>query len=264
MKIGIITDIHEDITSLKEAFTVIEKNNCNEIICLGDITGYDKVYNSHIKNPDASECVTAVRQNCKYAVIGNHDLYSIRKLPVSNPGFDFPGNWYSLDIKERILRAEGKVWTYENETPSIKLTKEDKEYLDSLPEYLIIEFDNIKILFSHSVYPDLTGSLVFRPHNPWNLKEHKVFSKNQKCAFSFSGHMHPAGFVRADINDIKLLSFRNYKMKNIRAHYFCPCIAGGKGKNGVIIIDLKEMTIEAVSLFKSPFRRWSIGTIISK
>lgn len=260
MKIGIISDIHEDILSLKESLTLLEKSGCTEIICLGDITGFDKVYNKQIRNPNASECITAIRSNCKYVVVGNHDLFSIKKLPERFPCFDFPDNWYNLDFGERKRLGEGKVWLYENEVPSTTLSRKDKDYLESLPEFIIAEYENNRILFTHSVYPDLTGSLVFRPHNPWNLKEHFSLSKKHNCKFSFSGHMHPAGFVQAEINHIKLLSFRNYKIKNCRTHYFCPCVAGGSGKNGLIIVDFGETLINAVRLNKknkiSKFYEW--------
>lgn len=248
MKIGIISDIHEDIISLKKALKYFETNNCNEIVCLGDITGFDKSYSGRIQSPNASECISAVKSNCKYAVIGNHDLYSIRKLPVIINGFKFPENWYLLDFDERKNLGEGKVWLYENEAPSSQLSREDSEFLNTLPEYISIKFEDYKILFSHSVYPDITGSLVFNPHNPWNLKEHFAFRKKLECDFSFSGHIHPNGFVRADMTHIKLLSYRSYKFRNKYYHYFCPCTANGSGKSGLLIIDFKEITITAVKL----------------
>lgn len=101
MKIGIISDIHEDILSLKESFSLLEKSGCNEIICLGDITGFDRVYNKKIQKPNASECIAAVKSNCKYSVIGNHDLFKIKKLPEKFTGFNFPNNWYFLNFEER-------------------------------------------------------------------------------------------------------------------------------------------------------------------
>jgi len=251
MKIGIISDIHEDIVSLNKAFDILEKNKCDEILCLGDIVGYDKVYSIRIKEPNASECVEAVRKNCKYALIGNHDLNSIRKLPEKFKGFDYPENWYELDLQERIKSGEGKVWLYENETPSPTLKDKDIEYLSSLPEYITLKYSGKNVLFSHSIFPDLTGSLVFRPYNPWDMKEHLGLCRFHKCQFSFSGHMHPYGMIRANINHFKSLSFRNYKLKEMNSHYFCPCIANNAGKSGLAVIDFKGMTISVIKLNKN-------------
>ncbi len=40
MLLGVISDIHEDIIALEKALTFLEKRNCDQIICLGDIVGY--------------------------------------------------------------------------------------------------------------------------------------------------------------------------------------------------------------------------------
>ncbi|MCX6826934.1 MAG: metallophosphoesterase family protein, partial [candidate division Zixibacteria bacterium] len=83
MKIGLICDIHEDLHSLKEALRQLEKRNCDDLICLGDIVGYDISCHEHGATRDSSACIAAIRSNCRYAVIGNHDLFALKKIPQS-------------------------------------------------------------------------------------------------------------------------------------------------------------------------------------
>ena len=47
MKLGIISDIHEDAERLIIALKALEKLNCDRIICLGDISGYDDRFYSY-------------------------------------------------------------------------------------------------------------------------------------------------------------------------------------------------------------------------
>ena len=44
MKIGIISDIHEDIKRLKEALAILHKQKCDQIVCLRDFVGYSVQY----------------------------------------------------------------------------------------------------------------------------------------------------------------------------------------------------------------------------
>ena len=47
MKIGLITDIHENANLLKEALRLAAKNKCDEIVCLGNIVGFDRRFENH-------------------------------------------------------------------------------------------------------------------------------------------------------------------------------------------------------------------------
>ena len=53
MKIGFVTDIHEDIVSLRRAFTVLERAGCDIVICLGDIVGFTLHFQKRITQRDA-------------------------------------------------------------------------------------------------------------------------------------------------------------------------------------------------------------------
>ena len=96
MKLGIITDIHEDVVNLKKAISIFETLQCDEIICLGDIIGYNAFYYNYHNTRDANESINIIKSNCRIVLIGNHDLYAIGKLPENRKDFIFP-----IDILSR-------------------------------------------------------------------------------------------------------------------------------------------------------------------
>jgi len=251
MKLGIVSDIHEDFVSLKEALIICEKNNCDEIVCLGDIAGYDYNFYKHLKTRDLGECLTVLQQNCKYVVIGNHDLYAIRKLPTANSYFSFPSNWYDLDIEERKKHSKKRVWLYETDLPTDALNQNHISYLESLPESIIIECCDLKILFSHFIYPDFTGSSMFRFHNPWEINLHIKFMQANNINIGFSGHMHPNGLMIGESNQIKHTSFGKRQLITNEIQYFGPSIANNINKSGVVLVDFDEKSIETLKLTKS-------------
>ena len=110
MKIAIISDIHEDIVSLKKAITIIEKNNADKIACLGDIVGFSVPYYPYIKTRNATECINIIKQNCDIVVAGNHDIYESKRIPNHTAGINYPNNWYSLSYEQREKIANNKIW----------------------------------------------------------------------------------------------------------------------------------------------------------
>jgi predicted phosphodiesterase len=196
MKLGIISDIHEDVENLKKAFHVLEKNSCENIACLGDIVGFCVHYDRYSHNRDAKECLRLVKQNCNFIVVGNHDLFAAAKIPEYRGGFDFPHNWYSLSFKEKEQLSSGRVWLYHDELPS-NLNEEDLAYIRSLPEFLKVNISEIRFMFSHFVLPDLTGSPTSFPKNIKSLSGHFEFMNQNECTISFCGHIHAEGMMLA-------------------------------------------------------------------
>lgn len=115
MRALIVSDIHSNL----EAFQAIiahadERNGFNEIWSLGDLVGY---------GPDPEPCIDLLRRYPHQAVIGNHDLAVIGKIPLDafNP-----------------YAAAANRWN------ASRITQEQADYLAELP--LALELDEFTLV----------------------------------------------------------------------------------------------------------------------
>ena len=77
MKIGIITDVHNNVIALNSMLAVFEEEGCDEIICCGDIIGI---------GPFPEETVQRIKSlpNIR-CVLGNHEKYLIHGIKKPYP-----------------------------------------------------------------------------------------------------------------------------------------------------------------------------------
>ncbi len=258
MRVGIITDIHEDYERLSESFRLLEKKQCDEIVCLGDITGFDVRHYKHLSGRNASKCIESVKDHCKYVLAGNHDWFTARRIPAQCGLFPFPENWYDLDYSERYRLGYGRVWLYEDHDLSSLTSRSETDYLKTLPESVMTEYNGMRVLFSHSVMPDLSGSAVWRPRKPEDFSGHFRFMNNQRCRIGISGHFHPAGAELAMLDYYGYRSFGAFPFPDGDFQIIMPCVAAASGYNGCAIMDFKSLTAELIPLKtkKHYFRRF--------
>jgi predicted phosphodiesterase len=248
MKIGVIADIHEDIVALKATFSLLEKTGCTDVICLGDIVGFKVNTYNYLDTRNAHECIAMVRDNCRGVVIGNNDLYQIRKLPVYRDGIDFPENWYDLDYFERKALFGNSIFLYEDVQLSALLTKADRAWLEGLPDIWIGEYGGMKFLYSHFVYPDLNGLRSYFPKRAEEFREHLAFIGQHGCSIGISGHFHFEGLSRVREDDVRRQGFGAYGYSQELQYRSGPCVARGQFTNGYLIIDTEQSTVEAMRL----------------
>lgn len=248
MKIGIISDIHEDKIRLIETIQQCERRHCEMIVCLGDITGFDVRHYRYLSTRDASYCIDLIKDQCRIVIAGNHDLFSIRRIPANCGLFDFREDWYEMDFSERKKAGERYVWLYEEHDLSPCLSRQDRDYLYQLPEYDVLEYQGKRILFSHSIVPDIGGSAIWRPREAKDFLKHFTFMQEQGCSLGISGHFHPAGAEVATENRYGFRSFGQINMPKEPAQIIVPCVAAGSGFNGFMILDLKDKSGEIIPL----------------
>ena len=253
MLLGLLADIHEDIIRLNESIEIFSTRCVDEIVCLGDIVGFCVPYYSYLDTRDSNKVVGWVKETCRISVMGNHDLYAVRKTPVNSERFKYPENWYDLDFSTRKKIADGKLWLYENRELSALLNEDGREYIHSLPEYLIQDYGKYKIFYSHYFYPDVTGCLSVIIRDAGELCQHFEFMKQNDCLYAFSGNDHFRGikvFTEDSITEIKLGETAVLPDKPLWLHI--PAVANGTNQNGIAIFDTNTREIEAIPLNTPP------------
>ncbi len=128
MKIGLVSDIHSNLTAFKAVLKDMPK--VDEIICVGDLVGY---------GAEPNEVVKLARSKGVKAVMGNHDYAAAT------------GN--ASDLNDRAAAAIS--WT------SKKLTRDNKDYLASLPTHLEMDFGNENLYVVHGSPRDPLREYVF-------------------------------------------------------------------------------------------------------
>jgi len=247
MKLAIITDIHEDIISLKGAVRKIEKRNADKIVCLGDISGYSVPYYAYLKTRNAHECLSIIRANCDIVILGNHDMHAARIIPKHCTFFEFPDNWYRLDYHQRLEQAKNILWLHEENDLNPLYKNDDIEYLKSLPEFFVMETEGFNILFTHYVYPNISGSKKEFYTYGDEFRQHFKFMGNLECTISFTGHSHVKGFYMAT-ND----TYRQFRPKKftIDANPVCigiPPITSLEKRSGFCIFNTDDLSIEIIN-----------------
>lgn len=77
MKLGVINDIHNNLTALKKGIEVLNEMKCDKIVCCGDIIGI---------GPNPEETVQYMMQIANLiAVRGNHEKYLLEGMPTEFP-----------------------------------------------------------------------------------------------------------------------------------------------------------------------------------
>lgn len=246
MRLAIISDIHEDIVSLRKILTRIEKLGVDQLVCLGDISGFSTPhYNYHVTR-NAHDCLSVLRERQAIILPGNHDFHASKRIPAESDIFEFPEDWYDLDYREKQELTGGEVWMHEMDDLDPLYFQSDLEFLRSLPEYKVLETGSRRILLSHYVYPNLSGFKKGFYFQESDFLPHFGFMKDKKCEISFTGHAHVRGFYTATIR-----RFRHYRYKSLRIEEFPVCIGimpvtRHKGRRGFCIFDSERSVVSAV------------------
>lgn len=161
MRIAVISDIHSNIYALQAVLKDIETKNIDKIICTGDLVGYHT-------HPD--EVVNLIKGREIETIMGNHDL----KIATENIK--------NIDGLEGKELEKALIYNYAVE----KTGDEAKEFLKSLPEFLVLEVEDKKIKFVHGSPRSITEYLKE------NSEEAKEVMRELSEDILVCGHSHVA------------------------------------------------------------------------
>lgn len=247
MRLAIISDIHEDLVNLQKALGKIQRLQCDDIICLGDISGFSVPHHDFFNSRNASQCLKLVREHCSVIIAGNHDLHAANRTPKIS-GFAYPSNWYELDYQERASKSTDQVWLYEHEELSALYTHDEVAFVSKLPEYEVKTYGDLSILLTHFIFPNLTGSeQVFYSGLP-EFEAHKQFMTEQGGQYSFSGHRHYPGLMVVSKTKVITRNFNRKIKLNAGDSVLVPAIVRGIGSSGFCVLDVEKNTVEAIKI----------------
>ncbi len=248
MLIGILSDIHSDFKSLQKAKTILEKRNCDQMVCLGDIVGYNSNFADFFKHGQAKQCISFVLSECKVVVLGNHDLYALKKTPLFDAGFKYPKNWYDLRFRERKNLANHKIWLYEEDNDDLIISNELREKFEKVTEFKTYFHGEKLVMYSHYLYPDLSGSTTFKTRYFSDFAKHFTFMQNYECSIAFTGHHHHDGVEIIKDQQYRKLPFGQYSIGYSQAIINVPCIAKGPIRNGITIYNPEKGGVEVIPI----------------
>ncbi len=172
MKLGIITDIHNNLTALKVVVEKLRQLQCNKIICCGDIIGIgpypEETVQYIMKIPDL------------IAVRGNHEKYLLDKMPT-----DYPN-------EEHMSYEEMEHHKWEHSL----LSGKSVEFLKKLPYQVNVECEGHILSVMHYCM-DGDGHFVGSKLNP-NKSDLKKMFADVKGDIVLYGHNHTRNICKGD------------------------------------------------------------------
>jgi predicted phosphodiesterase len=191
MKLAIISDIHANLPALEAVFRDIEKENPDEIYCLGDLVNFAGWDN---------EVIDLIRQRNILTIQGNHDE------GIGHGKTDFPFSYSSPAQKEFGLASIQNV--------NKDLSDDHRSYLRNLPFSAQLEyrfpFHPVRLTLTHgsplsnndyiqpeSGAPALSPAVILRGGEPYALPARdQCRFRRQAQAWHTGRLLHPTGIRR--------------------------------------------------------------------
>lgn len=167
MKIAILSDIHGNMQALDAVLADIKKNNCENVLCLGDLA---------LAGPEPEKVIDFVKHQNDWTVIqGNTDKmiadFSLEILNSVKSAFPAMGNSLENDVKI--------------------ISQNNKEYLKNLPVNKELNINDVKILMVHGS-PRRNNEDIL-PNKP--IKEIEEIMTGVNANIVLCGHTHiPCGY----------------------------------------------------------------------
>lgn len=246
MRIAIISDIHEDIRNLQKIFAKIEKTAYDQLICLGDISGYSIAHYNYRIERNAHACLSELRERSCIILPGNHDFQAAEMIPKHSAIFNFPANWYDLDSEQQTVLGKGEIWLKEEDELVPNYKENDIEYLRSLPEYYVQKGSEYDILFSHYIYPNLSGLKKGFYTRGNEFGQHFKWMEDLGCVISFSGHAHVRGYYSVSNGHFNHHQYRRSHLNKLPVCIGIPPVTRNKKRSGFCIFDVDKSDLRVI------------------
>lgn len=156
MRLAVLSDIHSNIAALEAVAEVIDRLSPDEIICLGDIVGY---------NAQPSECVRLIQNLTPLVIAGNHDRDIISGMALQGTN------------KAAHLVQD---WTRQH------LNDEELTYLASLPSHCV----QPEYVAAHGCYLNTTYVNGYVTSTMLEENLHAICERATWPRLAFCGHTH--------------------------------------------------------------------------
>jgi len=211
MRIGIIADIHNNVTALNAVLEKLHMENCMKIICCGDIIGI---------GPCPEETVQRVMQIPDLiAVRGNHERYLIEDMPTQVPN------------EEDMEHEEMEYHKWEHSL----LSNESIEFLKELPYRKDFVLEGFHFAVMHYCMNSSNKYINFT-RNPKLYDCYRMFSDIGADVILY-GHDH-----KPSVNRDKCKLFANFGSLG--------CLAKDRNvaRAGIITINNGKITYESIKI----------------
>lgn len=210
MKLGVITDIHNNITALKAVAEKLQQLKCDKIICCGDIIGI---------GPYPEETVQyMMRIPGLIAVRGNHEKYLLDKMPTEYPN------------EEHMGLEEMKHHKWEHGL----LSTQSVDFLRQLPYRVNVEYEGYSLSVMHYCM-DYDGHYINYKANPSAEDLEKMFDGIRSDIILY-GHDHCRNICKGDKLYINVGSLG------------CPARDKNIARAGIVIIEKENVEVEPIEV----------------
>jgi predicted phosphodiesterase len=243
VRLAFISDIHEDYDSLRRILRKAEKRGYDQLICLGDISGFSLPHYRYGKKRNAAASLGLIRQKCDWIIPGNHDMHVARRIPQHSDVFAFPENWHDLSTQKQAELSAESLWLHNDELET-NYSADDLDFLKTLPEFAILETPEFNVMLSHYAFPNLSG--FKKGFYSWEreFSAHFEWMQKHNCQLGFTGHAHPQGFYVVRKDRFKQYGYRGIKISRFPAMVGVPPVTRHKHRRGFCIFDTRNQHLK--------------------
>jgi DNA repair exonuclease SbcCD nuclease subunit len=203
-----IDNIEEVELFIEKITVLVEKENPDFVVCLGDLLHTHERLHTTVLNK-AYEFVKKIQKYKLYILVGNHDYIQNQQFLTENHWMNAMKEWQNITIVDKI-----KHLTIKNLNFLFSPYVPNGRFMDALDTFQSLQLNSIDCIFAHQeFYGCKMGAIVSIEGDSWNLEHPNVISghihSNQKPQpnIYYPGSAMQHAFGESDRNIIPVLTF---------------------------------------------------------